>query len=81
MTWRSINDDPPKDGTEILVWSPMFGGKYFLATWDDDKYAKTPRPYFKLSDQRLFGTTAARANQPTHWMPLPAAPGQEDQSQ
>lgn len=70
--WQDIST-APKDGT-IIVWSPMGGGKVFFAQWDDNRYATTPKPYWRFSDERIWGTTAVRKAQPTHWRPLPAPP-------
>jgi hypothetical protein len=71
--WRDIST-APRDGTEILVWSAMNAGKCFLAVWDDNRFARKPRPYWSFCKERLYGTWTVRKNQPTHWMPLPEPP-------
>lgn len=70
--WQPI-ETAPKD-REILVWSEMFDGKRFIAKWNDNRYASKPRPYWSFSDEQIYGTTAVRNNQPTHWTPLPQGP-------
>jgi hypothetical protein len=58
--WQSI-ETAPKD-SRIRVWA---GGYEHHARWNDDQYAKKPRPYWDVEGWR---TTQSRARQPTHWM-------------
>jgi len=75
MEWQPI-ETAPKDGTRVLIadaknvetgqWSPAYysGTGYFVdydEGWDDDRYDAAQRFY-------------RNGPQPTHWMPLPAAP-------
>lgn len=74
MKWQTI-DTAPKDGTAIIVFVPKQyyggGGRVCLARWNDDKYARKPRPFWSRS---LSDKTGDRASPPTHWMPLPEPP-------
>ena len=74
--WQPI-ESAPKDGTEILVWSKIGGGKHKFATWESDKYAKNPRPYWRMGNQNLDGVMPQRIYQPLFWMPLPLPPESE----
>jgi hypothetical protein len=70
--WQPI-ETAPKDGTCVIVYPPTFDGLVSCAKWDEDRYAKRPRPYWRRMD--AFGqVTRSRDNQPTHWMPLPDPP-------
>lgn len=68
-SWQPI-ETAPRDGSRILVWSARTG-RTNVAKWDDDSFAKHPKPYWELESYR---TMDARQRQPTHWMPMPAAP-------
>ena len=72
-TWQLIETALLVDREQILVWCPKaFGKGYrFLARWNPDKYSQKPRPFWDLVGQQI---TTSRANQPTHWMPLPEPP-------
>lgn len=78
MGWQPIST-APKDGTVVLVYRPDaygWGGKVDLAYWDDDRYAKKPRPYWH-SARLIIDIQESRRMAPTHWMPLPDPPGGE----
>jgi len=62
----------PKDGTYILLSCPKPLG-VITGCYDNDKYAKKPRPYW-MDRGTFWGVLRTRQNQPTHWMPLPAPP-------
>ncbi len=68
--WQPI-ETAPKD-VDVLLFCPRFG--VVRGRWSDEKYAKTPRPYWKNDRTNLFGIQETRKNQPTHWMPLPEVP-------
>ena len=72
MQWQPI-DTAPKDGTSILVCPGFWNAKTCsIARFDDDEYAKKPRPYWRRDD--AFNRVGVnRDNPPTHWMPLPPA--------
>ena len=71
----SVSEAPPKD-REILLF--LDGGPTFrhwsIGKWDDDKYAKSPRPYWRADAERVMGKVWMRNSQPTHWAELPAKP-------
>jgi len=76
-TWQPI-ETAPRDGSRMLLFFPP-PNEYFKTTvevgrWNDDQYAKRPRPYFTGDMERTFGVSRYRDYQPTHWMPLPAPP-------
>lgn len=80
MQWQPI-ETAPKDA-DILLSCPRIG--VVRGRWQDDQYAKRPRPYWTNDRERLLGIASVRGDQPTHWMPLPEppntaapAPGQE----
>lgn len=66
MNWQPI-ETAPKD-RELLIWR----GRPCIARWDDQRYHKTPRPFW--NDYGVFGVVWMRDNPPTHWMPLPEPP-------
>lgn len=72
--WQPI-ESAPKDGTRVWLWvSDTFVGGW----WNDNRYAAKPRPYWSNDKENVRGTTWARNNQPTHWMPLPTPPITKD---
>ena len=71
--WFGI-DSAPKDGTRILV---AHRGRHQIAQWDDDKYARKPKPFWRTTGP--WGVTADRANPPTVWAPLPPLPNTADE--
>lgn len=74
MEWLPI-ETAPRDGTEVLVWfSEFYNGMQDIAQWDDDRYAKKPRPYWSGRGLHIWGIKAYREGKPTHWMPLPPPP-------
>lgn len=75
--WQPI-ETAPKDGRLVQVWPPTYTGTLSCARWNEDKYARKPRPYWDRVD--AFSTTTSRDRQPTHWMPIPAAPGPEKEA-
>jgi len=71
--WQPI-ETAPKDGTAVLVYPPLWNERTCsIARFDDDKYSKKPRPFWARDDD-LGRVSYSRANPPTNWMPLPAAP-------
>ena len=73
MEWQPI-ETAPKDGTAVLVFPPTWGGmSASIAAWDEDVYAKNPRPYWRRFDT-LGRVSLSRDNAPTNWMPLPDPP-------
>lgn len=68
--WQPIETAPK--GCKILIFNPWLGP--IRGWWDTDEYAKKPRPYWSNDSEHSYGILTTRANQPTHWMPLPTAP-------
>lgn len=77
--WQTI-EGAPKDGSWVVVWPPTWTDLSSCARWNEDKYAKNPRPYWSRVDDggRVM---ISRGNPPTHWMPLPEAPTQAEEKQ
>jgi hypothetical protein len=72
--WRSI-DSAPKDGARLLlVYVTSFGPRVMVGRWDDDRYAKNPKPYWTGDAESIWGRAVARKSAPTHWMSLPQPP-------
>ena len=72
--WRSM-ESAPRDGRRILIWSDLFNpGGPVVVRWDEDRYAKKPLPRWMTHDP-AYGARGFITNPPTHWMPLPEAPG------
>jgi len=69
MDWKTI-DSAPRDGSYILL---SFPGGVHAGKFNDDRFAKKPRPYFD-GDRTYLGILWYRDHQPTHWMPLPEPP-------
>ncbi len=62
--WQPI-ETAPMDGTYVVVWPPSYTGVTSCAKWDNDEYAKKPRPYWYRTDAQ---TNRSRELTPTHWM-------------
>jgi hypothetical protein len=63
-------DTAPRDGTRILLWCGPNRG-WQIGTWNPDRHAKNPKPFwnwspFRVSDSRAFPALG--------WLPLPADP-------
>lgn len=70
MEWQPIETAPKN--CNVLLYFPRHGA--VRGSWNDGRYAQTPKPYWSHDRERMFGTRETRNNQPTHWMPLPEAP-------
>lgn len=68
-TWNTNMDEAPRDGTRLLV---LVAGEVDIASWDDDRYAKRPRPFWFR--RGAWGRNDMRTITPTAWMPLPPPP-------
>ena len=68
--WQPI-ETAPKDGTHILLW---WGEQARLGWWLDNSHTRTPWAGWKVPSLQVvpFGC------QPSHWMPMPAAPVQKE---
>jgi len=76
--WLPI-ETAPKDkrillGYELIIFN---GINSVCGCWDDDRYAKKPKPFWTHDMYRLKGARETRAQQPIAWMPLPEAPNAE----
>jgi len=74
MKWQPIETVP--DEYKITEWNQprilaVFNGKVQIASWDDERYHKKPRPFWRY-DWNNVGSQ--REIQPTHWTPLPEPP-------
>lgn len=76
--WQPI-ETAPKDGTKILVHCPRLG-VCGPAKWDDNRFNKNPRPFWTHWGIEIRGLREVRDDQPTHWMPRPAAPSAQPTS-
>lgn len=65
--WQPI-ETAPKDGQAILVTDGM---DCYCVEWDEEF------DWWTVDDNKL-GPFRLRGSAPTHWMPLPAAPGHAD---
>lgn len=72
-TWATI-ETAPKD-RDILLACPVRG--VVRGHWNEDLYAKRPRPYWSHDREILWGRIACRNDQPTHWMELPDMPNKK----
>ena len=71
--WRDI-ETAPKDGTAVLVYPSTWDDRTCsTASWESDRYAKKPRPYWRRDDD-LGRVTHSREALTTHWMPMPLPP-------
>lgn len=75
--WQPI-DSAPKDQRLLLFYPGQLGG-WICGHWDDDKYAKNSRPYWRNDRTIYMGVKMCRRHPPTHWMPLPPPPSSEEQ--
>lgn len=71
LSWQPI-ETAPKDGTDILLYFGAWG--WIRGNWDSQLHHGKPKPYWTNDRLRYLGVTETRANQPTHWMPIPPAP-------
>jgi hypothetical protein len=72
MNWQPI-ETAPKDGTAIVAYCPRLG-VCAPTSWNDDKYSKNPKPYWRHWVEHIFRVRCVREDQSTHWMPLPPPP-------
>ncbi len=71
IPWRLITDNPPLDGTRVLLWIPGYGMAEF-GLWDLCKYnSRPPRPFWNYDSQR---PSRCRDYPPSHWAPAPEGP-------
>ena len=76
MMWQPIKT-APKDGTHLILFCPV-RGVVCPGRWDENRYARTPRPFWTHWGERTWGTMSVRNDQPTHWCPIPEPPKDQD---
>lgn len=73
--WRPIGEASKTE--RVLLYFPpgeLFSSDFICCgAWDDDRFAKKPRPYWAV-DAKWIGAIALRAAKPTHYQPLPPPP-------
>ena len=67
--WQPI-ETAPKDGTQILVWSPY---RHTCVTWYSGQYDDQPHGWIDWFTGKEYGGNWY-AHKATHWMPLPDPP-------
>jgi hypothetical protein len=72
MTWQPI-ETAPRDGTRILVW-PAWGATTQGSRAEIVLWTERPRGGFRWE---MWSGHKIPCD-PTHWMPLPASPGDGD---
>lgn len=76
--WQPICTAPKDQRIMLGFLSPVFTGvTAVFGSWDEDRYARHPKPFWSHDLVRLTGRRGAVTNAPTHWMPLPLAPKQD----
>lgn len=70
--WQPI-ESAPKDGTRILLFFPNDVG-VISGEWNFERFNANPKPHFTHDQEQRWGVRHMRANQPTHWKPLPPPP-------
>ena len=68
--WNYDMEAAPKDEVLLLTYSSVRPVMAF-GVWDDDKYAKKPRPYWRYI---WLGAMHSRASQPYAWKRPDPAP-------
>lgn len=69
MDWQPIETAPKN--RDILVC--LAHGIVTVARWQDDRYARKPRPYWQM-EWNAHRTLDDRRDQPLFWQPLPDPP-------
>jgi hypothetical protein len=72
--WQPIETAPKNE--RILLFRPSGypWGRVVIGQYDNEQYAKQPRPHWRHDLDHILGKREAREVQPTHWQPLPEAP-------
>ena len=65
--WQPI-ETAPKDRRILLSIDCSVG--FCGGNWDEDKYRKKPRPYWRADVENWMGILWMRDHQPTHWMDI-----------
>jgi len=64
--WQPI-ETAPKDQRVLLRYS---GGRVVCGSWDNDRQAKNPRPFWANDLMNAYGIKHTRNVQPTYWQPI-----------
>jgi hypothetical protein len=72
-TWHPIST-APKDGRRVLLYIPSLQKYVAIGEWNDDRYARTPRPFWEFETGSCPRLLWMRKNQPSHWSELPGPP-------
>ncbi len=71
IPWRLITDNPPLDGTRVLLWIPSLGFGIY-GKWEHQTHAiAESRPYWAQDGHGSFWSTV---HPPSHWAPAPEGP-------
>lgn len=90
MGWQPI-ETAPKDGTDVLIWKDMGDTPVVHIAWyrskeeweDSGKYCgfcetiEEWEGWWSYTENSVSQSKLDGHHAPTHWMPLPAAPGSE----
>ena len=72
--WLPI-ESAPKNKRIALGWDYLKTQAPCFGQWDEDQYAKKPRPFWKTDVDRYRGLNEERRSPPSHWMDItPPAP-------
>lgn len=69
--WLPI-ESAPRDGARILLYCNWIG--VVRGSWNNERHAKRPRPYWTNDTEHTFGKLRIRECQPYYWQPLPPPP-------
>lgn len=69
--WRLI-ETAPKEFVRVLLL--MGDGSMSVGGWAEGRHTTLKGPFWQSENGVIRGRTWCRANQPTHWMPLPVPP-------
>lgn len=72
--WLPI-ESAPKNKRIALGWDYLKTQAPCFGQWDEDQYAKKPRPFWRTDVDRYRGLNEERRSPPSHWMDItPPAP-------
>lgn len=70
-TWQPIETAPKDRRIALGYTSDIFTDvRTVFGHWDEDKYARVPRPYWTHDMVRIRGTKSVRLQQPAYWMDI-----------
>ena len=81
--WQPI-ETAPRDGTAVLIWSDLWRPTCVAVTWwvlnlptgkmIESAKSAFPKDVIQVKDGWTDGRGGRVSFEPSHWMPLPAAP-------